>query len=315
MRLDHAVDAFQRQLEADGRSAATRAQYARQLGLLQQVLGAERELASLDAEDVVRVLTDPRVQLRHDGARKRPTSVNVFRSSLRAFFAYATRAGLCAQDPARLVRRARCAPGPPRTLAPELVAKLLAKVAAAIGPIARRDHAILHLLAASGIRVGSLVALDVADFDAASASLCLRHAKGSSPQSLPISRELCAHLVEFTRGLEHGPLFADASGRRLSVRQVQRRLNYWLWRAGIASNASPHMLRHTYAQRLYELTGDLLLVQSALGHRSIASTTVYARSDQRRLRAAIDALNGSVEKGANFGTDAGQCSKPRAPHP
>ena len=33
-------------------------------------------------------------------------------------------------------------------------------------------------------------------------------------------------------------------------------------------------LRHRYATRLYQRTGDVLLVKKALGHRSIVSTMV-----------------------------------------
>jgi site-specific recombinase XerD len=41
--------------------------------------------------------------------------------------------------------------------------------------------------------------------------------------------------------------------------------------------------------RVYGRTGDLLVTQAALGHASIASTTVYARCDRERLRAALGA--------------------------
>ena len=40
---------------------------------------------------------------------------------------------------------------------------------------------------------------------------------------------------------------------------------------------------------LYERTGDIALVQKALQHRSIASTLVYARADERQLRAVLSA--------------------------
>jgi site-specific recombinase XerC len=290
MRLDQALAQFTRQLDADGRSPATRAQYVRHLATLVEALGAERELDTIGPEDVAQVLTDPRVQLRQDGARKLPASVNAFRSSLRAFFGYVTRAGYCAQDPARLVRRARCAPGPPRTLAPEDVAKLLATVVAASDATARRDHAMLALLAGTGIRVGSLVSLDIADFVEASSELRVLLAKGNAGHTLVLSRQLCAHLAAFTKGCEHGPLFAANDGRRLSVRQIQRRLGYWLERAGIATAASPHSLRHSFATRLYQSTGDILLVKEALGHASITSSVVYARVDRRTLRQAIEAM-------------------------
>jgi hypothetical protein len=39
--------------------------------------------------------------------------------------------------------------------------------------------------------------------------------------------------------------------------------------------------------RIYGKTGDLLITKAALLHRSIASTLVYARADEERLRRAL----------------------------
>ena len=50
---------------------------------------------------------------------------------------------------------------------------------------------------------------------------------------------------------------------------------------------SVHSLRHTFATRLYRKTGDLYLVQRALGHREITTTEVYARVSDDSLRAAV----------------------------
>jgi integrase/recombinase XerC len=57
--------------------------------------------------------------------------------------------------------------------------------------------------------------------------------------------------------------------------------------AGIARRVRPHDLRHSFAERLYRKTHDLLLVQRALGHRSVTSTMVYARCEQGWLRTAL----------------------------
>src|SRR5882724_425121 len=37
----------------------------------------------------------------------------------------------------------------------------------------------------------------------------------------------------------------------------------------------PHMLRHSFAHRLYEKGGDLLLIKDTLGHENITTTTIY----------------------------------------
>ena len=70
-------------------------------------------------------------------------------------------------------------------------------------------------------------------------------------------------------------MFLSNRGERLCERQVARRLEYWLKAAGIDKKLSPHALRHTFATHLYSRTGDILVVQRALGHRDLSTTQVY----------------------------------------
>jgi site-specific recombinase XerD len=51
-----------------------------------------------------------------------------------------------------------------------------------------------------------------------------------------------------------------------------------------------HSLRHTFAMNLYRKTGDLRLVQTALGHRHISTTEIYARCEDKALRRALERL-------------------------
>jgi site-specific recombinase XerD len=47
-------------------------------------------------------------------------------------------------------------------------------------------------------------------------------------------------------------------------------------------------LWHTFATRLCQKTGDLYLVQRALGHRQITTTAIYARVSDEALRRAVE---------------------------
>ena len=91
---------------------------------------------------------------------------------------------------------------------------------------------------------------------------------------------------EFLQGAKAGPVFL-ARGSRISVRHVQRRFAQWLEKAEVYRRLSVHSLRHSFAQAIYDKTGDLLLTREALRHRSIASTLSYARTDERRVREAL----------------------------
>lgn len=52
----------------------------------------------------------------------------------------------------------------------------------------------------------------------------------------------------------------------------------------------PHRLRHTFAQKLYDDTGNIHLVQVALGHSNIQNTLKYARHSRRGIEETLEAL-------------------------
>jgi len=290
VRLRDALAQFLLQLEADGRSPHTRAQYARHLGLLARWLAASGhsgEIEHVGHEDLARFLVAPEARERGDGAPKRASSTNCLRTSLRSFFAWQHAAGNLRQNPARLVRRAMCSPGPPRALSEGERKALLDTLAAGEGWTARRDHELFSLMLGSGLRLGATLALDVEDLDLDRGELVARKMKGGRAERVLLPRSVCEHLASWFAGRTAGPVFRGRGGERLGARQVARRLDYWLERAGIRRAASPHSLRHTFAAELLGRTHDLVLVQSAMHHRSIASTLRYVAADEQRLRAAL----------------------------
>jgi integrase len=53
----------------------------------------------------------------------------------------------------------------------------------------------------------------------------------------------------------------------------------------------PHRLRHTFGTALYASTGDIFLVQKAMGHASVKSTEIYTEVVQPDIKAAVDRLS------------------------
>lgn len=290
MTIDKAVSMYLLQLQADGRSVHTIAQYRRHVGLLARWVG-ERDVCDLTHQDLARFLVSPVATHCADGTPKKATTLNAIRSSLRTFFGYLHAAGLVAANPARLVRRAQCGSAPPRGLSDDEQRRLLDVLARAKDWQGRRDHALIHLLAASGIRLSSALALEAEDIDVERGEVLLRHAKGDRAERVVLTTEITRHLAAYLSDRPAGALWISRHGCCMSGRQVQRRLSQWLRRAGIEVPLAPHALRHGFGLRLYRETRDVLLVKAALGHRSIASTVVYARATQDDVRAALDGLD------------------------
>ena len=118
--------------------------------------------------------------------------------------------------------------------------------------------------------------------------LTVRTAKGDWPMRVFLGQKIREHLRRFIADRVTGPLFVGRTGGRLTTRQAHRRFVLWARRAGVNSGASPHTLRHTCATRTYARSRDILVVKEVLGHRSIASTLVYAAVGQARLRQAAE---------------------------
>jgi integrase/recombinase XerC len=285
--FQEALAAFQVQLQADGRSHHTRAQYARHLGLLASWAASERLsllVEDLGHDDVARFLSSPAARRRPDGEPKRATSVNALRSSLRAFFWYVHAAGWTRSNPARLVRRAQTGTAPPRALTPAEEERLLAVLAVGSG----RDPALFRLMLRTGMRLGSALALDASDVDLVEGVATI-HAKGDRTERVFLPMETRAELAGLLDGRASGTVFASRAGKRLTTRHVQRLFARIRERAELPATVTCHSLRHTFGSRLLDRTGDIELVRRALTHRSVSSTQIYARCGDQRLRAALGA--------------------------
>ena len=62
--------------------------------------------------------------------------------------------------------------------------------------------------------------------------------------------------------------------------------------AGLNGKLATHSLRKSFAQRLYDKTGDIYLVQALLGHRNIATTQNYLGVNYADARAAESEFHG-----------------------
>ena len=60
--------------------------------------------------------------------------------------------------------------------------------------------------------------------------------------------------------------------------------------AGLNGKLATHSLRKSFAQRVYEQSGDIYLVQELLGHRNIATTQKYLGVNYASAREAVEGM-------------------------
>lgn len=77
------------------------------------------------------------------------------------------------------------------------------------------------------------------------------------------------------------------------VRSVQQVIKQLSEQADIARrfNLSPHSLRHYFANGLLEFTGNLALVQEALGHQDPKTTRGYTKIKVEEIAASVQAMS------------------------
>jgi integrase/recombinase XerC len=311
MKLALATDRFTRQLAANGRSAHTRAAYRRDLAALARFMGGNPDLGKITPDCLAGFLTSDAVLLAPQGQPatktagkpsqagkpRSPISVNRTKSALRSFFAFCVDSRYLRENPARLIKSARTSRAEPCTLSEDEVGRLRHLLTEVETRLADRDRLILEILLGTGIRLGSLVALNIGDIDLKQGAIHIRSKGGGRDKVFlnpSLQRLLGAYLKKNAPEANTGrdmPLIRNRSGSRLTARPIQLWFAKLCREAGIEGKVSVHSLRHTFATNLYHRTGDLYLVQRALGHRQIGTTEIYARVSDESLRRAIATRN------------------------
>jgi len=222
-----------------------------------------------------------------------PRSIQRRLSAVRTFYEYLLREGHCALNPGRGVQAPKIKKRLPDALDADQMARLLDF--RADDTLSARDKAIMELFYSSGLRLAELVSLDLPSLDLKDRTLRVV-GKGGKSRVVPIGRfavdALRAWLTEraaWVRGAEGQPVFVGRTGRRLTPRAVQLRVDLWARRRGLGVHLHPHMFRHSFATHLLESSGNLRGVQELLGHTDIGTTQIYTHLDFQHLAKVYDA--------------------------
>lgn len=268
-------------------AAHTLAAYRRDGELLARLAG-ERPIASLDTAAIRRF-----VATLH-GRGLAPRSLARVLSSWRGFFAWLQRDHAVAANPCLGVRAPKAARHLPEALSPDAAVRLVSVHDDAAHGV--RDRALFELAYSSGLRVSELTGLDLDALDPASGEIRVT-GKGSKTRIVPVGapalEAIAAWLALRPTHAAAGEkaLFVGRAGRRLTPREVQRRIKRRALLAGLDVDVHPHMLRHSFASHVLQSSGDLRAVQEMLGHASIASTQVYTHLDFQHLAKVYDAAH------------------------
>lgn len=161
-------------------------------------------------------------------------------------------------------------------------------------PLWKRDRAILELMYATGCRVSEVCDLLTPNVHL-NERFCLAEGKGSKQRMVPLGDRavvaIRSYLVDERPGLlgrnmidEPQWLILSRTGQRLRREAVWELVKRYAKRVGIAEEATPHTLRHSFATHLLAGGADLRLIQEMLGHASIQTTQIYTHVQTGKLK-------------------------------
>ena len=211
-------------------------------------------------------------------------------ASVKSFFHFLQEKGHVHADPTEGLSSPGVRRALPKTVLSSEMAELLAQPLRKDSPESRRDWAMLSLLCATGVRVTELIKLNTDDLVMDANFPYVRCVgRGAKPRLIPLESDVMAVLQEYVttardrlvRHPDELALFLNRRGERLTRQGFWLILKGYAKAAGIKSEITPHILRHTFATVMLQ-SGKLNLreLQECLGHASITTTQVYTQLPQ-----------------------------------
>ena len=235
-------------------------------------------------------------------------------SAMRQFYRFLAGEGLRADDPSEMLDPPRLPQSLPKALREEEVARLI-EAAATLPRRGALAAAVCEMLYGSGLRASELVSLP-ADALQGEAPLAVVRGKGGKERLVPIGPRARAALRAALAGPAR-PGGEQPGGERpggappgrgrapsrwlfpshgASGHLTRQSLNAMLHDAALAAGleparVSPHVLRHSFASHLLARGADLRSLQLLLGHADIATTQIYTKVMEERLRGVMEAYH------------------------
>ncbi|MBD5326986.1 MAG: tyrosine recombinase [Bacteroides sp.] len=223
-----------------------------------------------------------------------PRSLRRLVSGIRALFRYLVAENYLETNPALLLEPPRLGLHLPSVLSVDEIDAMIDAIDSA-SPQALRDRALIETLYGCGLRVSEAINLEIGRLNLAEGYLSVV-GKGSKERLVPLGQVTADALSDWLAqradgkiadGEENYVFLAPRTGRRITRMRVFDIVKRLASQAGIATEVSPHTLRHSFASHLLEGGANLRAIQQMLGHESISTTQIYIHLDRSQLRREI----------------------------
>ncbi|HJD95923.1 MAG TPA: tyrosine recombinase XerC [Bacteroides togonis] len=252
-----------------------------------QEFGGEDVGLQSPSEVVVDVVREWMIHLMNLGYAT--TSVNRKLSSLRSYYKYLLRKGEVKVDPLRKITGPKNKKNLPVFVKESEMNRLLDDEDFGEGFEGCRDHLVIAMFYATGMRLSELIGLDDGDVDFA-ASVIKVTGKRNKQRLIPFGEELRAEMEAYVKQRDEsvpvrsGAFFVRKTGERLYPNIVRKIVTRNLSKVVTVKKRSPHVLRHTFATSMLNHDAELGAIKELLGHESLATTEIYTHTTFEELK-------------------------------
>ncbi len=177
----------------------------------------------------------------------------------------------------------------------------------------QRNHAILLLFYAGGLRASELCGLSWRDFREVEDGEAVLHilGKGSKSRHVTLTASVWATVKALKHdddGLDDAVFKSRKGGRHLSCGQIWRIVKNAGLKAGLDRKMRPHILRHCNASHSLSRGCPLAVIQATLGHASLGTTSIYvhvARGESSGRYLAVWPVLKKIRRSRRFGHRGG----------
>lgn len=170
-----------------------------------------------------------------------------------------------------------------------------------------RDYVMLLILYTTGVRVTELINIKVKDISLTEPYTIRIHGKGNKGRYVPLMKVAVPHIRKYISLMKY-----DTEARfeeylfknHMNAQFTRQGVNYILKKYGmrarkqdpalIPDDLTAHKVRHTTAMELITSGVDLMYIRDLLGHSSVMTTEIYARTDAKLKRKVIEAASKEI---------------------
>lgn len=146
-------------------------------------------------------------------------------------------------------------------------------------PTGLRNLCIISLMLKIGLRVNEAVNLKDSDIDWEEGLVKIEGSGAAKERTLYLDKPEISLLKKWydQKPSDCDFFFCTLDGSKLQDRYIREMIKRLAKKAGLEKDVYPHLLRYTFAVEFIRETGDLAMLQEALGHRDTAATQNYAK--------------------------------------